>query len=325
MPTTVTVARAEPGLLAHFPDVVALPGGGRLLVTYREGAGHVRSDGRIRLVASEDGGQSWGRPWTAADGPYDDRDPKLAVLADGTLLLTYFVLDWSTDPHTNLGVHVRRSADSGRTWSEPFPVATTLGRPASHGAALQVPGGDVLQPVYGKGPGGRWEQAAVVRSTDGGRTWPAGSQVLLGARDGIHFQEPTLTLVADQVVALIRSTGGVAWLSRSRDSGRTWSAVEATDLPASSHHALATAAGEVLVTYGDLSSRFSTHRETVGRLIRDPLGSWTGRDLPLYDSGHHDQANPSSAEPVPGRFVTVGFDVPHAAVVATSSSVEDYR
>ncbi len=332
MPRSVVVARAEPGLLAHFPDAVAL-GGGRLLATWREGAGHVHSDGRIRLAESTDGGHTWGEPWTAVDGKHDDRDPKIVRLSDGTVLLSWFVLDWATEPHTNLGTWVSRSTDDGRSWSEPVLVGTAMtgggngpGWSASHGAAVELPGGELLLPIYGTLPGRGRERATVVRSSDGGRSWPVAGETLVAAADEADFQEPTLTVLGDgQLVALIRTTGPVAWLARSVDGGRTWSEPRPTDLPASSHHALALESGEVLVTYGDLSSRFSERRETVGRIVQDPAESWDGYgDVQLYDSGHHDQANPSSVEVEPGRFLTVGFDIPAAAVVGVFTGRRDY-
>ena len=337
MPERITVARAEPGRLAHFPDGVRLADG-RLLVTYREGAGHVRSEGRLMLVESADGGRTWGPPWVAVDGRYDDRDPKLAVLADGTILLSYFVIDWSTRPrHTTHGAYVCRSTDAGRSWSEPVPVGTSMagavGRvrraepawAASHGSAVELPGGDLLQPLYGRLPGHPCERATVVRSTDGGRTWPAEGEVLLAAADDVHFQEPALILIDEQVVALIRATDGYAYLSRSADGGRSWSVPKATDMPASSHHALLLSTGEVLVTYGDLSPRFSPHRHTVGRLVRRPRDSWDGyADVPLLDSGHPDQANPSSVEPSPSRFLTLGFDVTAATIVGVFTESDDF-
>lgn len=336
MPTQITVARAEAGRLAHFPDVVRL-GDGRLLATYREGVDHLSQDGRISVVESADGGRTWGTPRVAVDGPFDDRDPKLVRLADGTVLLSYFVIDWSTRPprHTTHGTYVRRSEDGGLTWGDPVAVQTAMAGEgeqrglhtwaASHGAAVELPGGDLLQPLYGKPPGSAWQRATVVRSTDGGRTWPAGSEVLLAAADDVHFQEPTLTVLGDQVVALIRTTVGHAYLSRSADGGRTWTNPEPTDMPASSHHALPLSTGEVLVTYGDLSPRFSPLRETVGRLVRDPAATWDGYpDVQLYDSGHPDQANPSSVEITPGHFLTLSFDVQEATVVGVFTEPADY-
>lgn len=312
MPTPIIVARAAPGLLAHFPDVVRLTDG-RILATYREGVGHVTPDGRICVVDSADGGLTWGAPRIAVDGPFDDRDPKIACLADGTALLSYFVLDWATKKHgrhTIVGTFVRRSTDGGLTWGPPAEVATAV----SHGAVVELPGGDLLIPLYNKPAGEEWEQATVARSTDGGRTWSA--ETLVAKADGINFQEPTLTVLDDQVVCLIRTTAGVAYLARSTDGGHTWTPAVPTDMPASSHHALALSTGEVLVTYGDLSGRYSRHRETVGRLIRRPAESWDGiGDIQIYDADHKDQANPSSVEVAPGRFLTLGFDVRAATVI----------
>ncbi|MBM2616264.1 exo-alpha-sialidase [Actinoplanes sp. LDG1-06] len=338
MPTPFTVARAEAGRLAHFPDIVRLLDG-RLLATYREGAGHVRSDGRISLVESTDGGQTWSEPWVAVDGEFDDRDPKLARLADGTVLLSYFVIDWSSTPlHTTHGTFTHRSTDGGRTWSEPVPVGTAMiddgGRytpavptwAASHGGAAELPGGDILLPLYGRLPGQKWQRATVVRSTDGGRSWPAGSEVLLAEGENVHYQEPTLTVLEDgEVVALIRTTVDQAYVCRSVDGGHTWTEAQPTDMPASSHHALPLSTGEVLITYGDLSKRFSEHRDTVGRLVRDPAKTWDGYpDVQLYDSGHPDQANPSSVEVEPGRFLTLSFDVREATVVGVFTTPADY-
>src|SRR4029079_14324288 len=92
-PEPIDVARAGTGLVPHFPDLVSR-GAGRVLSACREGTGHWGPRGRISVVGSDDGGQTWGAPRVAVDGAYDDRDPKLACLADGTLLLSYFVIDW---------------------------------------------------------------------------------------------------------------------------------------------------------------------------------------------------------------------------------------
>ena len=67
-------------------------------------------------------------------------------------------------------------------------------------------------------------------------------------------------------------------------------------------------------------------RVTVGRLVGAPGGDWDGyQDVLLYDSGHRDQANPSSAEVEPGRYLTLGFDIPAATVVGFFTRPEDYE
>jgi hypothetical protein len=45
----------------------------------------------------------------------------------------------------------------------------------------------------------------------------------------------------------------------------------------------------------------------------------------IYDSGHQDQANPSSVELQPGRFLTLGFDIPAATVIGVFTELADYQ
>ncbi|NUT38267.1 MAG: exo-alpha-sialidase [Hamadaea sp.] len=325
----VVVARATPGTLPHFPDAIAVADG-RVLCAYRESTGHVRADGRIMLVTSADGGRTWSEPRAVVDGPHDDRDPKLAVLADGTVLLSYFVLEWHPrpEPFTVHGTYVTRSVDGGRTWTAPESVgAPDLSWAVSHGAAVELPGGDVLLPLYGRdrAAGPDWDRALVVRSRDGGATWDPGSAVPLATGETFHFQEPTLTVLpGGELVALIRTSVEHAYLARSTDGGHTWTPPQETDLPASSHHALPLSDGGVLVAYGDISGRFSPLRSTVARVVTRPERDWTGRDVHLYDSGHHDQANPSTVEVARGRYLTIGFDVPAATVVGVFTERSDY-
>lgn len=342
-PDTV-VAVAGSGKNAYFPDLVRLRDG-TLFAAYREGVGHVGMDGRLLSVTSADGGRTWSAPRVLLDTPYDDRDPKITVTARGTLFATYFEIDWRPVPAISRGTSVLRSDDGGRTWSAPKKIGTAmtgpsdesdsgyrLGWAASHGAIVATPGGALLAPLYGTLPHDKWQRASVVRSTDGGRTWHG--ETVLAAKPGMHFQEPVLTVLRDgQLVAVIRTNTGVAYLARSLDGGAHWTAPQATRIPASSHHLLTTAAGEVLLTYGDLSGRFSPApgRPTVGRLLDRP--EWTfdaGKDVLLYDAGApgkpvFDQANPSSAEIRPGRFLTLTYDLGRHAVVGVYSTAGRYR
>src|SRR5438128_12324665 len=71
-----------------FPVIAAL-GPRELLVVLRGGAGHIGLGGRLDVVRSMDGGQTWGAPLTVADSERDDRNPALGSAADGTLVLAY--------------------------------------------------------------------------------------------------------------------------------------------------------------------------------------------------------------------------------------------
>ncbi|MGH3385548.1 MAG: sialidase family protein [Nocardioidaceae bacterium] len=337
----VTVATAADGKGLWFPDIVKLDDG-TLLAAFYEAEGHSGPQGRILVAESSDGGQTWSSSRLAVETPFDDRDPKLVQLSDGTVLLSFFQTDWSERPATLRGTYVVRSDDAGRSWSEPVQVETAMdcgcgaaagayltGWAASHGPVTELPNGDLLVALYGTVPDDARQQATVVRSTDGGVTWPADSEVRVFRSETFHVQEPTLAVLdSGRIVALLRTTSSpqVAYISWSATGGQRWTPARATDIPASSHHLLPLSDGGMLVTYGDVSSRFSPRRETAGRIVDYPDGTWDGyHDIMLYDSGHGDQANPSSAEIEPGRFLTLSNDLPNRTIVGVFSSRDDYQ
>lgn len=97
-----------------FTDLVRFQD--RWYCTFREGAGHVRGDGKLRVLVSEDG-EEWASVALLADDGVDLRDPKLSVTADGRLMILAggsiyrdgnFVTNWS---------RVAFSKD-GREWTE---------------------------------------------------------------------------------------------------------------------------------------------------------------------------------------------------------------
>jgi hypothetical protein len=342
----VIVAEAGNGKRAFFGDMIELHDG-RLLVAYRESAAHINQDGRIMVVWSSDRGRTWTSPVLAVDTSIDDRDPKLVQLRDGTVLMNFFRTDWTgypAGPATLVGTFVVRSTDCGRSWSDPVKVGTAMdgpsevivgayyaGHAATHGPILELPGGDLLVPLYGTLPEGGTGPATVVRSTDGGRTWPKENESVIGKAADFDFQEPNLTLLkSGSLISIIRTSVNIAYVSWSHDRGRTWTAPVTTGVRASSHHQLLLHNGDILFTYGDLSGIFGAGRPTVGRIIRHPERAVTApRDILIYDAAVHgaptsDQANPSSVELRPGRFLTITSDPYLAAIVGVYTRTADY-
>lgn len=326
----VLVAREALPMQIRFPDIVRRADGA-LIAAYYASTGHTRVNGVIKTVTSTDNGRTWSPPSLAIQTDYDARDPKITQLADGALLLSWFGTRWNADgSSSNVGTLVARSTDGGQTWSTPVKVDSAMtgqgGWAASHGHAVQLANGDVLLPLYGVLPGDTQWRATVIRSTDGGRSFTRDSEVTLAFNGTQRFAEPNLTVLASgELVSLIRlETPDVeAQLVRSTDDGHSWSAPVVTDIPARSHHQLLTSSGKVLLTYGN---PLLAGRPTEGRLINDPSGSWNGaKALLVYDSANGDQANPSSVELSPGRYLTLGFDVRAGTLVGVYTTDADYQ
>jgi hypothetical protein len=343
----VVVATAEPGKRAFFGDIVKLRDG-RLLAAYRESVAHIDQDGRIMVVESRDQGRTWSTPRLAIDTAIDDRDPKLVQTRNGTILLSFFRTDWTgypPGPVTLVGTFVARSTDGGRSWGEPVEVGTAMegpssvvvgayyaGHAATHGPILELPDGELLVPLYGRLPEGGTAPATVVRSRDGGRTWPKETESTIGRATGLDFQEPNISLLKNgSILAILRTSVNIAYVSWSYDFGRTWTTPVSTGLPASSHHQLVLHNGDVLLTYGDLSGKFGPGRPTAGRILEHPeRGIDARKDILVYDAvingpATTDQANPSSVELRPGRYFTITSDPHIAAIVGVYTERRDYR
>lgn len=321
IPTSVAAQEAGPEQ-PRFPDATRLQDG-RIMVVYHYATAHTNANGVIRLTSSSDDGRTWTKPITVVANQYDNRDPKIMQLRDGTIVLTTFEDDW-TRGGANVGTFVYRSTDGGKT----FPSRTQIDWPTGtfeHAPAVEMPNGDVLQPLYGGG-------ARIARSTDGGRTFPADQDMTIVANNSQYtYQEPNLVrLPSGELVMIIRTRYASAgaerqsWIVRSFDSGHTWTALEPTDIPASSDHLLLTNDGSVLVPFGNILQPL---RPTYASLITDPSGPWIGyRQLPVYNSGAgDDQANPSSVQLPNGSLLSFGYNVATRQIVSWRTWPYMYR
>ncbi|MCX6358386.1 MAG: sialidase family protein [Armatimonadetes bacterium] len=219
-----------------FPDVARLRNSDLLCVFYA-GYGHIAHPtaalprgARICSVRSRDNGKSWGAAEVVADTPWDDRDPHIALLANGDLLVNWFTY-YPGGPSARPGDGTRykeiwttRSRDQGRTWSEPELIPSTAS--AHYGVSAPVRrlrGGALLMPIYKELPDPLRVWSYVLLSKDGGKTW--GEPIVVDPGNDDNDEPDVIERPDGSLLCVMRSNRGeqTMWRSVSRDGGRTWS------------------------------------------------------------------------------------------------------
>jgi Neuraminidase (sialidase) len=215
------------GGYAAFPDVCRLRNGDLFCVFY-SGYGHVSTPnarwpkgGRILAVRSSDNGKTWGKPVVAIDTDLDDRDPSVACLKDGTLLLNWFTLQ-----KNQVAVLLARSTDHGKTWGE--PVQLKLDSPCSFACSApvrQLFDGSLILGLYCEDGKTKRAFGATVKSYDGDKTWK--DLALIGEKAGIHLDSETdvVRLKGGKLLASLRSSKVDMHYALSDDAGKTWGPV----------------------------------------------------------------------------------------------------
>ncbi|MFB9905754.1 hypothetical protein [Allokutzneria oryzae] len=328
----VTKIVQEPGdYEARFPDVVKLRDG-RLMAVWHRATAHAGTVGTIQLSFGSANGRSWSEAGPALADPktmagIDTRDPKLGVMKDGSVLMTFFV------PGGKVYYSVWKPGWTKFTDPVQLPAPGITGGVYSHGVPLALEDrgtrtDQVLIPVYSAGAaGGAHYIRATYRPTADPRLQVTGSHKIIGNGNpaGRTYTEPSLVQYGDTVVAVVRAEqdgGGspaiiAKWNPYAATPAFTYQSF--TGVLANSHHLLKTASGKLLFTYGD---KAKTGRPTVGTLIGNPAATWSkGKVVPIYNSGAADQANPSSVEIAPGTFLTLGYNAKTKAASPTGGTL----
>lgn len=310
---------------------------------------HVCPHGKVRLVRSADGGETWSKPETVCNGPIDDRDAGLLELPNGDLVLFWFTsvafhekayaayrkdhpeyerIYQSLSPElkrANLGSWARRSSDGGRTWSEPVrvPVMTPHGGVLLRDGRILVVGRHCGQ-VDGalpEDPNRAPRTIRVAESSDGGRSFRTVAEIPRGMfKDHWSLCEPTVYESGDgMLTALIRyerPPEGVdaktcpayprhMLRSVSRDGGKSWSAMEETDIDGFPPHVLRLRDGRLLCSY---ASRTPGREGIYAVLSVDDGKTWdVANELLLRRFDIADIGYPSTVENADGTLVTVYY------------------
>lgn len=335
--TTVAFAARGQG---YFPVICALDED-ECVVALRGGAGHIGLGGRLDLVRSTDRGASWSAPVTIADSERDDRNPALGLGRGGSLVLAYHWQGnydekgaWAPGG-SRVDTRVIYSHDRGQTWTEdaplgfqalngqsPFGKIRTLRRGGAGGDEMFMPiyGGPTLSApkvvVSGKAS---TTPCYLLRSRDGGRSWPDPILVAMGLNEA----DVLFLADGDWLVAARSEDEAAIYTCRSSDRGQTWGELQrVTEAKEHPPDLTLLSGGQILLNFGRRNPPFGVE----GLLSTDGGRTWGPRrcrfagGLPGTDIGY-----PSTALMGDGRLVTVYYSAGSTAVpVDTFNAVEVY-
>ncbi len=314
-----------------WPSVARLQSGDIVAVFSGDRDAHVCPYGKVQMVRSTDGGETWGAPQTIANGLIDDRDAGIVQMPDGEIIVTYFTYDgWTGEnylkkhpewrrhsekidrrlPQAKVGDFLIRSRDNGRTWTEPERLDANYTQ-TPHGPILLRDGGLLeIGRTHVKGRA----TIRVSRSDDRGRSW----QMLcpdIPDRDGENTGEPhifcephVVERANGDLVALMRYHGpdNCMRVSRSTDGGRTWTPMAKTPMFGLPPHVIELADGKLVCVYG---RRFADPGYGEFACISDDGGlTWDGaNEISLSPSFCDDLGYPATCVLPSGDLLTVYY------------------
>lgn len=197
------------------------------------GCGDLKWSKDINIIVrrSSDNGKTWSNIETVVNFPYGKSasDPSMIVdKVTNEIFLFYNYMDLDTEKDIYY-LHVVKSADNGKTWSEPMDITSQIAKPEWHkdfkfitsGRGIQTRSGKLLHTMVNLNSG-----LHLFGSDDHGKTWyfidtpiqPADESKVIELADG------TLMINA-------RLNGkGMRYVHTSTDEGKTWTTKEAPEL-----------------------------------------------------------------------------------------------
>jgi sialidase-1 len=307
------------GGYAAFPDICRLSNGDLFCVFY-SGYGHVSTPntewpqgGRIMAVRSSDDGHTWSKPVVVIDTPRDDRDPSVACLKDGVLLLNWFTLQGN-----RVVVMLARSTDQGKTWSAPAEL--DLGSRYSFACSSpvrQLPDGSLVLSLYHEDGSKNLAFGATVKSHDGGKSWK--DLALIGEKSGVYLDAETdvLPLKSGTLLAALRSSKISMHYALSDDGGKTWGEVRSFGFQGHCPYFLRHRSGVILLAHRvpatSLHWSNDEGKSWQGPVLIDSVGGAYPSMVELPDGGiycvYYEEGKGSSIRGVRLRVDTKGVSV----------------
>jgi hypothetical protein len=323
---------------------------GEILCTYNRGSAIYATDLTFHAAHSTDGGQSWPEQTvihdrSTNDAPYSYHDPMLALLSDGTLVITAFRIDRS-DPDRPLfndrtggmcefELVLLRSSDRGRSWSraEQMTVPNDL---------LVTPSSGVLELEDGRWflSFDRWHafdsqqpyrpQVVGLFSADRGRTWSDPIVIAATNSQNKGFWHGQVLRLNDGRLftmfwtALMKSDIDNQPLHRCIGSADAmeWSEPEPTDLPGQTNHAVDLGEGRMLDVY---TRRDGAQPGFFAVLSADEGKTWDlENQVCVWDASGRDKLGVEAPDTYPRSHDTIAFGAPRAIRLADGDVLATY-
>jgi BNR repeat-like domain len=348
------------GAGAHlaFPDVT-MTADDRLMMVYRQGSGHVSTDGKLMKQFGELDGRTWGAPQVLFDlEGMDDRDPSVQTLENGDILVNYFQYRIAATPSGSNYLHeifLGRSTDNGESFGEFIQVSSghmdvdgarvnqdkiwvdgdgeEIIVAASSGPVVEL-GGELLLPGYGGNSLNLANLAAaprsflsLYRSQDVGETW---TEQIVDQKDqsGTWLMEPAiLPIGGDELLMHIRTAAGASPSSpgemmqiRSTDRGQTWSEYEELGFIGHAPELFLHSSGVLVSAYRWLNEAYSS--ETMSFSYSIDKGHTWSQPLMVENCGAAECGYPGIIELPSGELMFVFYAAGGTAIKAKIFDVE---
>lgn len=345
IPEEASTVAGDSGHFA-FPDVVKLANG-KLMAVYRNGSTHVDKSGLI-IVSISDDGINWGEPDILLDDPaIDDRDPSIAVLSDGRVVMNWFKYRYPADysepwvhhlffavsdkSGLNFGEHIQvddgifdysetAEMDDFGIWVDENGEEITVA--ASSSSVIEHEGKIIIPAYFGNAL--NWQSMAktpktrvvLYESADGGKTWTP-NEVKAEINEKTWLQEPALLKVTDKRWIIQARTGvgsspgnkGDLVQSVSEDGGKTWSAYKSLGFVAHAPELLKLENGVIVSSFRWLDWGTSVNREAVS-MVYSLDGGETWSDLiEILDCGKAECGYPGMVE-LPDNKILIVYYTP---------------
>ena len=281
--TVVKRSAVTAGAALHraFPSLTRLRDG-TLLVVYREGSDHWRTDDSVlRATRSSDNGATWSEPetifrepgWAAGahHGPLQLADSRILVPAQ-------CIRHVEKGQLRNLEFRVfnLRSDDGGRTWKRREIGPQTGWSWQNQYGRLKEIDGKLWQGGGGQREGEDYWRTGYFVSYDDGESWPEWHTIATHLQD----ERDILELGDGRLLSMIRS-GNETYRSYSADRGKSWSPAEKLDLFGQCPSLLTLPSGHILFAYRQVRPGAPVG---VGAAVSGDGGAtWTETD-PIYVS-----------------------------------------